>query len=122
MFAAIALILACSTPVVGVQHHDAPASAAWMKSQADAVVVDVRTPGEFAAGHVEGAVNIDYRGADFAEKVAALPKGKPILVHCQSGGRSRSALPAFTAAGHAEVHHMDGGFGAWVRAGLPVAK
>jgi rhodanese-related sulfurtransferase len=120
----VAALLACATPAPapGVVHHDAAASAAFLQAHPSALVVDVRTPGEFARGHLEGAVNVDYNAADFAERVAGLPRDQPVLVHCQSGGRSRAALAAFTGAGFTDVHHLDGGFGAWTAAGLPAAR
>jgi len=51
-------------------------------------VIDVRTPGEFDLAHIEGAKNIDFKGADFEQELAKLDKKQPVLVHCAAGGRS----------------------------------
>lgn len=120
----IVALLACGTgqPVSGVVHHDATGSSVFLADNPTALIVDVRTPREFAAGHLEGAINIDFLGPDFASRVSELPKDKPLLVHCQVGGRSRESLPAFAKAGLTNVHHMDGGFRAWSGGGLPVTK
>src|SRR5438034_351750 len=56
-----------------------------MRQQKDVTILDVRTPKEFADGHVPGAVNIDWRSRDFAEKVANLDKSKKYVLHCQAG-------------------------------------
>lgn len=86
------------------------------------VVLDVRTPEEFAAGHLENAVNIDINGADFATKVAALDKSATYAVYCRSGNRSATALAAMKKAGIAKVQHLGGGIGAWQSAGNKLVK
>ena len=63
------------------------------------VVVDVRTPEEFAGGHLAGAVNLDVGGASFADEVAALDPAVDYVVYCQSGNRSAAAAAAFEDAG-----------------------
>ena len=55
--------------------------------EAGVVTLDVRTPGEFFAGHLENAINIDVEGMGFAEAVAELDKSKTYAVYCQSGRR-----------------------------------
>ena len=112
----------------GVKHVDAAgalkllqAAAAGDKAAAP-VIIDVRTADEFKAGHLKGAVNIDFLDASFAEKVAKLDPKKTYLVHCQAGGRSTKSLDGFKAAGIKSLIHMDGGYGAWEKAGNPVTK
>ena len=86
-------------------------------------VLDVRTPDEFAEGHIAGAVNIDLlKGAEFESKVKEMDKSKPYLVHCQSGGRSNRALAVFKKLGFEQIFHLDGGLGGWQAAGKPVEK
>lgn len=65
----------------------------------DTVVVDVRTPGEYAAGHLDGAVNIDLQSAAFDATIAELDPGEEYLVYCRSGNRSAQAVAAMEAAG-----------------------
>lgn len=68
----------------------------------DVVVLDVRTPAEFAEGHLAGAVNIDVQAADFAERAAAeLPAGAEIVVYCRSGNRSATATALLAELGFA---------------------
>ena len=73
----------------------------------DTKIVDVRTPAEFAAGHLEGATNIDVEANDFATKIAKLDKNASHLVYCRSGNRSAQAKSKMSASGFAHV--TDGG-------------
>ncbi len=82
-------------------------------------VIDVRTPAEFANGHVEGAVNLDVEGGQFSASLAELDPAATYIVYCQSGRRSALAAAAMVAAGFTEVHDM-GGIQDWIDAGLPV--
>lgn len=62
-----------------------------LRSNTNAVILDVRTAEEFAAGHIPGATNIDINSLDFEKKAGALDKSKTYLVNCASGGRSARA-------------------------------
>ncbi len=86
----------------------------------DLVVLDVRTPEEFAEGHLEGAVLVDFYAADFAEQLAALDTDVPYLVYCRSGNRSGQALGVMEQIGFTSAVDVDGGIVAWTDAGLPV--
>jgi rhodanese-related sulfurtransferase len=88
---------------------------------ADLVVLDVRTPEEFAEGHLEGAVLVDFYDADFADQLAALDPDVPYLLYCRSGNRSGQALGVMEQLGFTSVANLDGGIVAWSGAGLPVA-
>ena len=85
-------------------------------------VLDVRTPEEFARGHMPGAVNIDVNGPDFQQKVGALDKNKTYLVHCAAGGRSAKACGKMSQLSFANLYNLQGGFKAWEKAGKPVEK
>jgi len=89
---------------------------------ADFVVLDVRTPREFAAGHLAGAVNLDYYAADFRKSLTALNRDRVYLMYCHSGGRSGSALKVLGGLGFTDVRHMPGGWAEWQRQGLPWTK
>ncbi|MBS1587809.1 MAG: thioredoxin [Bacteroidetes bacterium] len=78
-----------------------------------AQLVDVRTPGEYAEGHLENAKNIDYNSDAFANKIAKLDKAKPVFVYCLSGGRSGMAAEQMHNMGFAEVYNMKGGIMKW---------
>jgi rhodanese-related sulfurtransferase/type 1 glutamine amidotransferase len=86
------------------------------------VVLDVRTADEFAASHIEGAVNLDVNTADFAEKAARLDKDKTYLVHCAAGRRSANACAKLSAMGFPLLYDLEPGFRAWEKAGKKVVK
>ena len=91
-----------------------------MVADTNVVVLDVRTAGEFAEGHLERAINIDYHQSDFAEKAkAVLPLDKKIAVYCRSGRRSAGAAGILGEAGYKLVN-LKGGIIAWKEAGMPV--
>lgn len=85
-----------------------------------AILLDVRTPGEYAEGHIAGARLIDWENPTFAEKVAALDRTKPYVIYCRSGNRSRQAREAMIEMGFTDVRDLSGGIGAWRAAGYPV--
>jgi phage shock protein E len=68
-----------------------------------AEVVDVRTPEEFDTGHLDGAVNIDYQAADFADRVAELPREASYVVYCASGRRATGAVEQMRDLGFTDV-------------------
>jgi thioredoxin 1 len=83
----------------------------------DAVLLDVRTRGEFANGHLPNSVNVDWMGRDFEKQVQALDKNASVFLYCQSGGRSQAAMQKLGQLGFTRVYEMKGGFGAWVASG-----
>jgi phage shock protein E len=95
---------------------DAEAFAAALKIPGT-TVLDVRTPAEFAEGHLPGAVNIDISSPDFATQVAALDPTAPYAVYCRSGNRSATALATMAGIGFTGAYHLGGGIGAWQGAG-----
>jgi rhodanese-related sulfurtransferase len=80
-------------------------------------VLDVRSPEEFARGHVPGAVNIDINAPGFAEKVAGFDKSKPVLVNCHAGARGAIASAALAKLGFKTVCNLEGGLEAWEKDG-----
>ena len=79
----------------------------------NAVLVDVRTPEEYDAGHVEQAININWFDADFQEQVNELDKKKTIYVYCKKGGRSAKAAQMLDSLGY-EVVDLLGGYDAYI--------
>ena len=79
-------------------------------------VVDVRTPREFDAGHIPGAVLHPLDG--LRASLASLDRAAPLAVHCKSGYRSIIACSVLEAAGFTQVHNVSGGYDAWTGAGL----
>ncbi|MFT4744765.1 MAG: phage shock protein E [Nitriliruptoraceae bacterium] len=84
------------------------------------VVLDVRTGDEFAAGHLPGAMQIDFYADDFEAQIAELDRGTSYLIYCAQGGRSGSAGGIMTELGFTDVADMVAGFPSWADAGLPV--
>ena len=103
--APLAPLAACSSP--GASPGASPGT----------MVIDVRTPAEFEAGHVVGATNIDLEAADFDQRIGALAKGGRYLVYCRSGNRSARAAARMTAAGLTVTD--GGGLDAMKQAGHP---
>ena len=83
-----------------------------IKNDENAVVIDVRTPEEWAEGVIPGALLIDLMSPDFMEKINQLDKSKTYYVYCRSGGRSSSACGAMAQSGYNCVNLL-GGMMAW---------
>ncbi|MTB52495.1 rhodanese-like domain-containing protein [Lewinella sp. W8] len=76
-------------------------------------LIDVRSEAEFAAFHLEGAVNYNYLGPDFLEQMEALDPDREYLVYCRSGRRSVRASTLMRNAGFSRIIHLDGGLNAY---------
>lgn len=83
-----------------------------MESDPNAVLLDVRTPGEVAEGKIGDAMNIDFFSPVFRDKVADLPKDKNYYVYCRSGNRSGQAVRFMTGEGF-NAYNLDGGIMRW---------
>src|SRR5690349_12497858 len=83
-------------------------------------LIDVRSPEEFAEGHLKGALNYNVNSADFENKVAGLDKSKPVLVYCLSGGRSAYAANVLAGKGFSEIYNLAGGMVKWNAENKPV--
>jgi rhodanese-related sulfurtransferase len=97
-----------------------PAELKALLDQGQALVIDVREPGEFAAEHIAGAVNLPLSSFDPARLPAA--DGKTVILQCAGGKRSGMALDRCAKAQAAIDTHLAGGLGAWKSAGLPVER
>jgi rhodanese-related sulfurtransferase len=84
--------------------------------------IDVRTPEEFAAGHIEGAVNYNVEGPDFSAQIAALDPAGTYAVYCRSGNRSQVAVSAMAQAGIPGIYELESGIVGWDEAGLPTVS
>jgi len=90
-----------------------------MIESGERTVIDVRTPAEFDAGHVVGALNIDVNGPDFSDRIAELDADDPYLVYCRSGNRSAIAASQMEDAGFKDIADA-GGLADLAQAGAPV--
>lgn len=94
--------------------------ATQLKQSPAAQLIDVRTPTEFADGHLPGAVNINSQRDDFGQALASLDKTKPVFVYCLSGGRSSRAVAQLRELGYTDVHELKGGYLKWSSRMMPV--
>ena len=105
---------------VSVKNIDANEAEKLLKDNKKIVVLDVRTPKEFSAGHIAGATNLNFNDADFEKKLATLDKNQPYLVHCAVGGRSARARELMKTLQFKTIYHLEGGIKAWEKAGKSV--
>ncbi len=92
------------------------------KGNPNFVILDVRTPEEYAEGHIEGAVNMDYYHPGFQVELGRLDKTKVYLVYCRSGTRSEHTFQFMKEQQFKEVYEMKGGISSWREQRLPILK
>ena len=116
----VVLVLAFASATQGKENAQSqlrditvPEAEAAIAAEKTLVVIDVRTPKEFAAGHLAGATNIDYKGKDFLPQLEKLDRNKHYLIYCQSGWRSGAAMKRFKKLGFTNVLHMKDGYLGW---------
>jgi rhodanese-related sulfurtransferase len=90
--------------------------------QKDFVILDVRTPEEFADGHLSGAVNVNLLAPDFTARLGALNRGKTYLVYCRTGHRSTQAVQAMLRLRFRSVYNMAEGIVGWQKRGFSIAR
>ncbi len=116
----LALLTGCGSSGGSVQSVD-PRTFLTTAAQSGAVTVDVRTPSEYAAGHIQGAINVDVEAPTFDARLAKLDKSATYAVYCHSGRRSTIASDAMGKAGFTHVSNLSGGYADLVSAGAKVA-
>jgi rhodanese-related sulfurtransferase len=92
------------------------------KDKAENILLDVRTPEEFAEGHLENAINIDFYKDDFTEELNKLDKSKPYAIYCRSGHRSGITCKKMEEIGFTSTVNLDGGILQWIKEGMKVIK
>ena len=108
---------------VGAGAGVSTAQATQLINREDALVLDVRDPGEYGAGHILGAKNLPLSRIDAGgAEIAAKRKDKPVIVYCDDGKRSIKAAAALRRQGFPKAVNLSGGLAAWRQAGLPVDK
>lgn len=105
---------------IATGQHLTVAAFARLVSAPGTVVLDVRTPAEFASSHLARATNVDVEAADFSARLGALNKSATYAVYCHSGNRSAAALRVMASSGFAHAADLSGGISAWLAAGQPV--
>ncbi len=96
-FATLAVLLGVTAGLAGCSPSEP------VELSDDAVIIDVRTPGEFASGHLEGAVNINVQSADFAAQVMELDKDGEYFIYCRTGNRSGEAIAQMSQMGFSDM-------------------
>lgn len=86
------------------------------------VILDVRTPEEFAEARLPGAINVDFYAPDFRDRLDALDKDVPYVLYCRSGSRSATVRELMRELGFREVHEIGGGILRWTAEGLPLGS
>jgi rhodanese-related sulfurtransferase len=112
-----------AAPVIDIANLPETVDVAMVKALQDnpsIVILDVREPDEYKAGHIPGIKPIPM--GEVADRLAEIPKDKPVIVTCQSGNRSGQVAKYLREQGYTNIHNMQGGFGAWQAAGYPVEK
>lgn len=89
-----------------------------IQSTSDTQILDVRTPEEYAAGHLIKAQNVNWLSADFVSNTSKYDKTKPVFVYCKIGGRSHKAAEKLAELGFTNVIEMEGGIMKWDAAGF----
>ncbi|MFT3795551.1 thioredoxin domain-containing protein [Flavobacterium sp.] len=84
-----------------------------LKNDPEAQLLDVRTPEEFAGGHIGNAVNVDWNGGNFEAKAATYDKTKPVYVYCKIGGRASKAANKLSEMGFTKIYNLEGGILKW---------
>ncbi|GEO04597.1 hypothetical protein AAE02nite_22610 [Adhaeribacter aerolatus] len=109
-------------PVANYQTVDSQGAKAVLAQNAKVTVLDVRTPTEYAGGHLKNALNLNFNHPDFAAQLAKLDKNRPYLVYCAVGGRSSKAAKLMQQMGFKQVINVSEGFNSLKNAGVAVAE
>lgn len=105
-----------------VSVSEAAAMIAAEAANTNFIIIDVRTPGEYAQSYISNAVNVNYNDAAFSELISEFDRGGMYLIYCKAGSRSAKALEVMRGLEFREVYNMNGGITAWIEAVLPVVK
>lgn len=119
-FASVCLLFSCKGQTSENVKTVAPKDFAQkLENNRGAQLLDVRTPEEFAGGHLKNAQNLDwYEKDNFVEKASKLDKSKPVFVYCAAGARSKKAANKLSEMGFADVYDLQGGYVKWNAQGL----
>jgi rhodanese-related sulfurtransferase len=118
LLASVLLLAGCSSSSSAVDLNVSEFSS--KVTEAGIITLDVRTPGEFNEGHIEGAQLIDFQSGNFENEIATLDKSKTYAVYCRSGNRSGQAVKIMSDAGFTNLYNLNGGVIDWANAGLPL--
>ncbi|WP_281637457.1 thioredoxin domain-containing protein [Flavobacterium marginilacus] len=113
------IVFSCSGQTsTNVKTIDVTSYSEKIKATPNAQILDVRTPDEYAKGHIENSDNVDFLSSTFVLKTDKYDKTKPVFVYCKSGGRSAKASAKLAELGFTSIYNLDGGMLKWEAAGL----
>ena len=121
MLGSVLLLAGCASGVTGVTNMNVE-DFSKKTAESGVVTLDVRTPGEFMTGHIQGAQNIDFEGGSFESQIESLDKNGTYAVYCRSGNRSGQAVKVMQDAGFKNIYNLDGGVIDWANSGLPLVN
>ena len=117
LFLAVATLTSCQSQNSAAEDETVLSVEAYqekLSASEDVQLLDVRTPREYEAGHIEGAVNINYLDEDFLSQVEQrFKKGETVMLYCRSGSRSTKAKAIMEEADFEEIYDLEGGFNQW---------
>ena len=119
--ASVALLAGCSSSNEVTKKVD-PVEFSEVIAQPGVIILDVRTPEEFNAGHIANAININIADSDFSSEVSKLDKNATVAVYCRSANRSAVATNEMAELGFTDMYDMQGGIIDWEAAGGPVVQ
>lgn len=118
-YSLLILFLALSVSQLIAQVLDVESFSSKIAEMPQALLLDVRTSGEYGGGHLPKATNIDFRSEGFVKEINKLDKSKPVLIYCLSGGRSAQAAEMMRAMGF-QVTELKGGYLKWTTKMMPL--
>ena len=119
--ASVGLLAGCSSSNEATKKVD-PVEFSEVIAQPGVIILDVRTPEEFNAGHIANAININVADSNFSSEVSKLDKNATVAVYCRSANRSAVATKEMAELGFTDMYDMQGGIIDWEAAGGPVVQ
>lgn len=119
--ASVGLLAGCSSSNEATKKVD-PVEFSEVIAQPGVIILDVRTPEEFNAGHIANAININMADSNFSSEVSKLDKNATVAVYCRSANRSAVATDEMAELGFTDMYDMQGGIIDWQAAGGPVVQ
>lgn len=123
-FLLMSILVACSTESTDEPIKDISVNEfeELLSQNSQPVILDVRTPEEYAEGHIDGAMLTNFLGDDFQKQLENLDKNKSYVVYCKSGIRQAKAATYMKESGFKHVYLLEGGIDNWMKEGKPTKK
>jgi rhodanese-related sulfurtransferase len=114
------VVVSCKNTIKGEVKVISPEEMQTILQLENVQLVDVRTPEEYKEGFITKSQNIDFLSPTFLEDISNLDKNKPVLLYCQSGGRSARCAKKLLEAGFVKVYDLQGGISRWKHEGFEI--